>query len=60
MDEGIGNRWQAYQAEMMDKVIYGKRMAQLWIPWYSNLVWLIWVYFIFGKTYRVNIFLKSH
>jgi len=27
MDEGIGNRWQAYQAEMMEKVIYGKRMA---------------------------------
>jgi len=32
MDEGICNRWQAYQAEMMEKLIYGKRIAKIWIP----------------------------
>jgi len=49
MDEGIGNRWQAYQAEMMDKVIYGKRTAQIWIS--------IWDGF-FGYTIYLRIFRK--
>jgi len=47
MDEGIGNRWQAYQAEMMDKVIHGKRTTQIWTS--------IWVGFL-GFTIYLGIF----